>query len=1448
MKKLYKKFKSSLAFTIALFAIYMPATVTAEEISIIDSDSPTAEWSFDNGREFPGAKGGMVADDAVEAQYRPAIRLDADFTGGGNYVQVGRHLPPVDVDVLSFWIKTPGNTKILTIRLIDGTGQCHQLNLRTEPHDRWQRILFPVAEYFEKAGTSSAVEIVNRYEGWGGAGDGKWHNPIKSIYILSGRNITGESGKGSLWISNARIKTAAPKVVLTREVRLDEILNEGELDWNFNDGREFPGAKGGIDLVQNVDGSAANAVKLRGDFTGGGAYVSADHQLNGLNVKAIKMRVKTANVKNFNVRLGDGTGQCHQGHGFKLIPDNKWHEVVIETAGVVGGEHWGGANDGKWHGNGQYISLLIGGGSAEDKKPEMLITDIRAEVTVTARTAGEAYKESFDSSATLPDGWKKLGSAGTVSIISDAAYEGANAVRIERSEDQLNDNVALSGASFPAGSGPWSLSGATRSSLHSPDNSFAVRVNIEALDASGNVLESKTLVDQTGVERWKSFARQVEFPNGTVKARFSAAMHKTHGYCDIDALAAVPLEIKGKEKNIERIIISSDVTGNMFYPEDEVAFSLEVRSIHSLPADGRTAIVKVTDYWGAEQMPLGKITLERSGRSGRHFRYLGKVSLPKDIFEIGKYHELHIEIPSAAYEDAAEYSGFARLPVAESRQYHAEQIPFTIRNWDSRIPEYFKLASRIGLRQIGTWGDSGWERIRDLGDKWYGGPSGVSQVEREGWKNITEEQLHQNAINFMNKHKDNDSLACIMLGNEPNERPELVAEKIKAYKIAYEALKSVKPDILIVTTSVPALESFFSAGYYKYTDVYDFHVYETYGNVRQAIRNYRELGKKYGAEKPIWCTELGLNSQGQTRYAVACEMVKKFTAFFAEGGENVSWFTIMYPDGDGKARGTSGDAHNTFDCQYSQYNPRLDGVMYYTMINGITIKKVVDEVQHENGVQSYLFRDENGECFHVLWKEGERIDCGINLPGVDNAQLIRVDGSSAALVPGSGKVTLGLSGEPVLLRYKQKQPAKLVRELATPSIEIPQKQLTILKGEKCRFEVKASVAAAEDLTAIVPPRWKASFAKSGVSTFICTVEAPADTDARTGRVMVRRKDNAGEIIIPIAIMSPVSLDVFADARNDDGEPTIRIVMRNNGTEPASIDWTVELMDQFSINNGSFATHIPESAEAYLKGGSEGRIELAGGSVHEAKMAVVDFEDQTLYQIRARVTDAAGRQITNERLVGGFAEAIRIEGGITIDGKFDEPIWKQAREQKIDIAEANFRFDKSATWDGIDDLSAVWRAVWDDENLYLAVEVKDDVHHVQFSDGAVWNQDGLQFLFDPVRKDAEKAGKYDYSLGIGTKGPQAWCHLSGHSSISEGPAQFRIASTPLPGSAGGLRYEIAIPWTQLAPFEPVKGANLGMTMILNEDDGDGRVGFMGWFSGAHSKQLDNVGDLILVDKE
>src|SRR5206468_12521204 len=109
--------------------------------------------------------------------------------------------------------------------------------------------------------------------------------------------------------------------------------------------------------------------------------------------------------------------------------------------------------------------------------------------------------------------------------------------------------------------------------------------------------------------------------------------------------------------------------------------------------------------------------------------------------------------------------------------------------------------------------------------------------------------------------------------------------------------------------------------------------YEGVENVRQNIGQYRELMKKHGNVKPIWSTEIGLNSQGVARHAVAVDLIKKFTTFFAAGGENASWFGLLYPDPEGKLHGSSGDSHNVFNCRYNGYSPRLDAIAYYNAVN-----------------------------------------------------------------------------------------------------------------------------------------------------------------------------------------------------------------------------------------------------------------------------------------------------------------------------------------------------------------------------------------------------------------------------------------------------------------------------------------------------------------------------------
>ena len=51
--------------------------------------------------------------------------------------------------------------------------------------------------------------------------------------------------------------------------------------------------------------------------------------------------------------------------------------------------------------------------------------------------------------------------------------------------------------------------------------------------------------------------------------------------------------------------------------------------------------------------------------------------------------------------------------------------------------------------------------------------------------------------------------------------------------------------------------------------------------------------------------------------------------------------------------------------------------------------------------------------------------------------------------------------------------------------------------------------------------------------------------------------------------------------------------------------------------------------------------------------------------------------------------------------------------------------------------------------------------------------------------------------------------------------IKLTTKRLDPANGNIVYEIAIPWSRLAPFKPAPAADLGLAMILNEDDGAGR---------------------------
>ena len=1107
-----------------------------EPVSLIDPEKPAEGWEFGSGPEFPGAQGKLEVA-AEPFRRKPVLSLHGDFTEGGNYVQASIALPKTRLDTLSFWVNSPAGSKRLPIRLMDAADQVHQLSLKLNEKGGWQHVVLPVEDFFKKMGTPEALDIVTRYETWDGVKDSQRHQKRHlsgpNLAILASRTM-GVT-KGTVLFSDVLFHPSDEEVTsITKTIRLDEMLQGGEIDWGFNLGQEFAGAKGGLDLVRDQPEAGKYAMRLHADFTGGGAYVGVRKSFSQLNVQAmnvIRMKMRSETAKSFALRLVDGTGQCHQRKDVPFKADGKWHDVEIVPTEIAGGEHWGGANDAAWHDPVRLIELMLNDRSHEGKKPDLLVSDMRADVAVKAGVRPAAFTEQFESDQPLQKTWQ---TAGTVQIDSPGHAESAKALLLKRSLEQLQNDTWATSPTFDVSPGSWQVQYAWKAKLHSPDNSYHGSIALEALDSTGRLLETIPAGIGHGDKDWQVSSKPIVFPPASAQARFRIQLHKTYGSFWLDELSASPLSIQPIEQRVERVLLATDAVGNLFLPGDKVVFHVTVEAAKPLVKAEQAVRYSVRDYWGALQLPPGEVALQTAPRKESRFAYSTEISIPPERLALGKYHELHVEIPQETGEPVREFSGLAVLPPAVTKKYDPQQVPFTIRNWDSRVPAYFDLADRIGLRLLGVWGGfspqppykphcPGIDRCNELGAKWITGTP-ASSVERKGFAEYGEEALRQGMKNFLEEYADR-GMAMIAMGNEPHGTGDKVLENVRAYRAVYETVKAFDPKIHVIGTSVEPNEEYFKAGYQNYLDSYDFHIYEHYTNVRRTIREYRALMKKYDAVKPIHSTELGLNSQGQTRHAVALAMIKKFTVFFAEGGATASWFTIQYPDPQGKARGQFGDSHCVFDCKYSLYNPRLDAITYYHVVNAICDKKFVEEMHYSNGVQAYLFRDQRGSCLQVLWLDDERKDVFVPLPAKQNVELVHLDGSRSKLQSTTGGISLSVSAEPVLLLYQGTE-KRLAKTLGTPALRLETAPAAISSAATSTFLLNGEGLTARSLQVSCPLLWKTAVEQAGVNQVACTVRAPGSTSAREARVYVHllaEGDVIGELTVPLRIARSDSL-------------------------------------------------------------------------------------------------------------------------------------------------------------------------------------------------------------------------------------------------------------------------------------------------------------------------------------
>ncbi|MCH8121349.1 MAG: hypothetical protein IIC00_16690, partial [Planctomycetes bacterium] len=161
----------------------------------------------------------------------------------------------------------------------------------------------------------------------------------------------------------------------------------------------------------------------------------------------------------------------------------------------------------------------------------------------------------------------------------------------------------------------------------------------------------------------------------------------------------------------------------------------------------------------------------------------------------------------------------------------------------------------------------------------------------------------------------------------------------------------------------------------------------------------------------------------------------------------------------------------------------------------------------------------------------------------------------------------------------------------------------------------------------------------------------------------------------------------------------------------------------------------------------------------------------------------------------------------------------------------------ASWDGPGDCSGEFYLLWDDENIYIAVVVKDDKLSMNKSGGNIWNADCIEIFFSTTNAVGGHAEHYQYGFNANEQ-KWLWDDMEGAGRAVD---YLQIASSI---TADGYICEVSIPYGEITPLDWSVGNVIGFHPVIDDTDNGDREIQMTWTSRAAHDQSLGFGHIFL----
>jgi hypothetical protein len=632
-------------------------------------------------------------------------------------------------------------------------------------------------------------------------------------------------------------------------------------------------------------------------------------------------------------------------------------------------------------------------------------------------------------------------------------------------------------------------------------------------------------------------------------------------------------------------------------------------------------------------------------------------------------------------------------------------------------------------------------------------------------------------------------------------------------KKGYEASQSLRPDLNVVggaTAGIPQewLEDVFELGGLDYMDSLSVHPYrypntpegliEQIDMLNQLVRNHND-----GETIPLWFSEIGwpthLNPTGVDENTQAAYLIRTYVLSIAAGVEKVFWYNLMDTGTDKLYNEHNfGIIHNTGDALGS-YTPKPSYVALATLTRQLTNANVISQ-DITTGLYHYRF-EKDAKDIHVLWSMDKK-NVTLNTPN----PLVVTDmmGRKITYTPVQGKIYLTLTGEPLFVqgnldRIDQQSPISLHSE-------------PTYVNDSVTFTLQVS-----DMGQVGPFKAKINF--QGITREI-NVDGPGDYPVvlpgigRIGTHMASAslRSNGGVVaglLESVVIRQAELLSAKHVVKN--GADVIEISLVNERpTERrlTQLNWSIGSSNGSEIYDVVIPGNTLQTIDFPLIGLTDGML--------QAYQFMLHMEDGAILQSEGKV-----KLVPTEARVPLVYRAVYSMDDV---------------EDLVGIDLLTDVNSKLGSYNGSEDFSGTLWATYDHENLYMTARVHDDVYSQTKQGEEIWSGDSIQFAVS-AGMPGENLQWYEYGMALTPQGPELYRWMAPQG-IEPGSIANPVLQVTRDEEAKDTIYLLALPWSDLAPIVPRDGI-LSLSIVINENDGNGRKGYVEWGSGIGSSKQSSL---------